>query len=155
MTFASLVAVVGFVATPLAAQHPPRNWGMDSTLYDHLGLTSEQRDKVRAIRDQVMQENAPLREQVKQVLGGRSFRDLTPEEREQYRPKIEPIRKQMRKTGRRLTIRSTRSSPRNSASSSSTRCKRCVSTTNSRGKGSRASSTWRGPAAHRAVRLRA
>lgn len=103
MTFASLVAVVGFVATPLAAQHPPRNWGMDSTLYDHLGLTQEQRDKVRAIRDQVMQQNAPLREQIKQVLGGKSPRDLTPEEREQYRPKIEPIRKQMmenRKKGR-------------------------------------------------------
>ena len=50
-----------------------------------------------------MQQNAPLREQIKQVLGGKSPRDLTPEEREQYRPKIEPIRKQImenRKKGR-------------------------------------------------------
>jgi Spy/CpxP family protein refolding chaperone len=103
MTFASLVAVVGFVATPLVAQQPSRGWGMDSSLYDHLGLTQEQRGKVRAIRDQVMQQNAPLREQIRQVLGGKSPRDLTPEEREQFRPKIEPIRQQMmenRKKGR-------------------------------------------------------
>lgn len=103
MTFASLVAVVGFMATPLAAQHQGRGWGMDTTLYDHLGLSQEQRDKVRAIQNQVMQQNAPLREQIKQVLGGKSPRELTPEEREQLRPKIEPIRKQMmenRKKGR-------------------------------------------------------
>ena len=105
MTIVSLFAVVSFIARPLLAQeqHPPRNGGMDSTLYEHLGLTPDQRTKIKAIRDQVMQQNAPLRDQIREVLGGKSPRDMTPEEREQYRPKIEPIRNQMmenRKKGR-------------------------------------------------------
>jgi Spy/CpxP family protein refolding chaperone len=105
MTFAALFAVVSLITRPVLAQeqHPPRNWGMDSTLYERLSLTPDQRTKIKAIRDQVMQQNAPLRDQIRQVLGDKSPRDMTPEEREQYRPKIEPIRKQMmenRKKGR-------------------------------------------------------
>ena len=95
MTLASLVALFGFAVAPIAAQQPRRNWAADSAAFEHLGLTPDQHDKIKAIRDQAQQQNAPLREQLQQVLGGKSFRDLTPEERESLKPQIEPIRKQM------------------------------------------------------------
>jgi Spy/CpxP family protein refolding chaperone len=69
-------------------------------MFEKLGLTSDQRTKINAIRGQVEQQNAPLREQMQQVLGGKSFRDLTPEQRESFRSKIEPIRKQMKENRR-------------------------------------------------------
>jgi Spy/CpxP family protein refolding chaperone len=95
-TLAAIVAIFGFVVAPLAAQQQHhRRWAADSTMFEQLGLTPDQRDKIHQIRDQVEQQNAPLREQMQQALGGKSFRDLTPEERESFRPKIEPIRKQM------------------------------------------------------------
>ena len=95
MTLASLVVVFGFAVAPIAAQEPSRNRGPDNAVFEHLGLTSDQRDKIKAIQDQVQQQNAPLREQVQHILGGKRFRDLTHEERESFKPKIEPIRKQM------------------------------------------------------------
>lgn len=95
VSLASLVTVFGLAVGPVAAQQPSRRWAADSAAYEHLGLTSDQRDKIRAIREQAQQQNAPLREQLQQVLGGKSFRDLTPAERESLKPQIEPIRKQM------------------------------------------------------------
>ena len=95
MTLASLVAVFGLAVPPIAAQEPSSRWAADSAMFEHLGLTPDQRNKIQAIREHAQQENAPLREQLRQLLGGRSFRDLTHEERESLRPKIEPIRKQM------------------------------------------------------------
>ena len=95
VSLASLVTVFGLAGGPLAAQQPGRRWAADSAAYEHLGLTSDQRDKIRAIRDQAQQQNAPLREQLQHVLGGKSLRDLTPAERESLKPQIEPIRKQM------------------------------------------------------------
>jgi Spy/CpxP family protein refolding chaperone len=94
-SLASLVTVFGLAVRPIAAQEPSRGWAADSAAFEHLGLTSDQRDKIKAIREQAEQQNAPLREQLKQVLGGKSFRDLTPAERESLKRQIEPIRKQM------------------------------------------------------------
>jgi Spy/CpxP family protein refolding chaperone len=95
MTLAFLLAVSVISLRPAAAQQPSRSWAADSAALESLGLTADQRDKIKAIREQVQQQNAPLREQLQQALGGKSFRDLTHEERESLRPKIEPIRKQM------------------------------------------------------------
>jgi Spy/CpxP family protein refolding chaperone len=95
-TLASLIAVFGLLVVPLTAQQQHRRWAADSAMFEQLGLTPGQRAKINGIREQVDQQNAPLREQIRQVLGGKSFRDLTPEERESFRSKIEPIRKQMK-----------------------------------------------------------
>lgn len=95
-TLASLIAVFGLLVVPLTAQQQNRRWAADSAMFEQLGLTPDQRTKINGIREQVDRQNAPLREQIRQVLGGKSFRDLTPEERESFRPKIEPIRKQMK-----------------------------------------------------------
>jgi Spy/CpxP family protein refolding chaperone len=95
VTLASLVVLLGFTVAPIAAQGP--------SVFEHLGLTSDQRDKIKVIQDQIRQQNAPLREQLQQLLGGKRFRDLSPEERESFKPQLEPIRKQMmdnRKKGR-------------------------------------------------------
>jgi Spy/CpxP family protein refolding chaperone len=95
ITSAFLFAVFVIAGRPAAAQRPSRNWAADSAAFESLGLTADQRNKIKAIREQAQQQNAPLREQLQQALGGKSFRDLTHEERESLRPKIEPIRKQM------------------------------------------------------------
>jgi Spy/CpxP family protein refolding chaperone len=95
-TLASLIAVFGLLVVPLTAQQQHRRWAGDSAMFEQLGLTPDQRAKINGIREQVDQQNAPLREQIRQVLGGKSFRDLTPEERESFRSKIDPIRKQMK-----------------------------------------------------------
>ncbi|HUL02482.1 MAG TPA: Spy/CpxP family protein refolding chaperone [Gemmatimonadales bacterium] len=71
--------------------------GLDTT---GLGLTADQQAKWKVIRDDLMKKNAPLREQARQVMGGKSFRDLTPEERETLRPKLQPIMDQMRENAR-------------------------------------------------------
>ena len=99
-TLASLIAVFGLLVVPLTAQQQHRRWVADSAMFEQLGLTPDQRTKINGIREQVDQQNAPLREQIRQVLGGKSFRDLTPEERESFRSKIEPIRKQMKENRR-------------------------------------------------------
>ena len=99
-TLASLIAVFGLLVVPLTAQQQHRRWVADSAMFEQLGLTPDQRTKIDGIREQVDQQNAPLREQIRQVLGGKSFRDLTPEERESFRSKIEPIRKQMKENRR-------------------------------------------------------
>jgi Spy/CpxP family protein refolding chaperone len=72
---------------------PPR--GMDSSAFSDLGLTPDQRAKIATIREQVQQENAPLREQMHQITGGQSYRDLTQAQRDSLKPQIEPIRRQM------------------------------------------------------------
>jgi Spy/CpxP family protein refolding chaperone len=95
ITLALLFAVFALSVRPIAAQQPSRRWAADSAAYERLGLTSDQREKIKAIREQAQQQNAPLREQLQQLLGGKSFRDLTPAERESLKPKIEPIRTQM------------------------------------------------------------
>ena len=95
ITLALLFAVFAFSVRPMAAQEPSRRWAAESAMYEHLGLSADQRTKITAIREQARQQNAPLRDQLQQVLGGKSFRDLTPAERESFKPKIEPIRKQM------------------------------------------------------------
>jgi Spy/CpxP family protein refolding chaperone len=95
MTLASLIVVFGFAVAPIAAQERSRNRGPDNAVFEHLGLTPDQRDKIKAIQDQAQQQNAPLREQIQQITGGKRFRDLTPEQRESFKPQIEPIRKQL------------------------------------------------------------
>jgi Spy/CpxP family protein refolding chaperone len=74
--------------------------GMDSSAFSDLGLTPDQHAKIAAIRQQVQQENAPLREQLRQLAGGKSFRDLSAAERDSLRPKAEPIVHQMRENAR-------------------------------------------------------
>lgn len=99
-TLALLVVLFGFAVAPIAAQEPSPNSGPDKSVFEHLGLTPDQQDKIRAVRDQVHQENAPLREQLRQILGGKRFRDLTPAEKEALKPQFEPIRKQMKENRR-------------------------------------------------------
>jgi len=103
-----LATALGFVAvlprtTP--AQNPPSappQGRMGEMVVDTtgLGLTADQQAKLKAIRDDLMKKNAPLRDQASQVMGGKSFRDLTPEEREAMRPKLQPIMQQMRENAR-------------------------------------------------------
>lgn len=102
-TFLVLATAVSLVAIAHAQNPPPgapgRGWGerLDTT---GLGLTADQKTKWAAIRDDLMKKNAPLREQATQVMGGKSFRDLTPEEREAMRPKLQPIMDKMRENAR-------------------------------------------------------
>jgi Spy/CpxP family protein refolding chaperone len=67
----------------------------DSSALEGLGLTPKQREKIRAIREETRQANAPLRDQARQLMGGRMYRDLTPTEQDSLRPKLEPIRQAM------------------------------------------------------------
>ena len=102
----SLTAALGIAATAPAQQPapppagPPGMMGGDSAEFEWLGLTADQRAKIKAIRDQLQQQNAPLREQVRQITGGRSFRDLSPAARDSLHPKLQPIRDQMMENGR-------------------------------------------------------
>src|SRR5262245_66454397 len=66
--------------------------GIDTT---GLGLTPDQQAKWVKVRDELQAKNAPLREQARQAMGGKSMRDLTPEERDKLRPKVQPIMDQM------------------------------------------------------------
>ena len=86
ITLASLVVLFGFAVAPLATQEPGQNRGPNNKMFEHLGLTPDQHEKIKVILDQVQQQNAPLRQQVQQILGGRRYRDLSPEERESLSP---------------------------------------------------------------------
>jgi Spy/CpxP family protein refolding chaperone len=99
-SFLVLAALVALVArTP--AQNPPSappgppglNEAPDTA---GLGLSADQKTKFMAIRNDLIQKNAPLRQQAQQIMGGKTFRDLTPEEREAMRPKLQPIMQQIR-----------------------------------------------------------
>jgi Spy/CpxP family protein refolding chaperone len=89
-----LAAALGLL-TPAIAQNPAGPDRRDAFDTSGLGLTADQGTKLKAILDQLQQQNAPLRDQLRQILGGKSFRDLTPAERDAFRPKIEPIRHQI------------------------------------------------------------
>jgi Spy/CpxP family protein refolding chaperone len=71
--------------------------GLDTT---GLGLSADQQAKWNAIRDDLRTKNAPLRDQARQMAGGKSFRDLSDAEREALRPKLQPIMDQMRENAR-------------------------------------------------------
>jgi Spy/CpxP family protein refolding chaperone len=95
-TILLLATVFGLVA-PAAAQSPQPSEGDRRDAFDTsgLGLTADQGTKLKGILKQLQQQNAPFREQLRQILGGKSFRDLTPAERDSWRPQIEPLRRQM------------------------------------------------------------
>jgi hypothetical protein len=71
-----------------------------------LGLTSEQVRQIEAIQARVQQENASRIEQLRAAFGDRTdrnFRDLTVEERQQLRERmqqLQPVRQQLRETNR-------------------------------------------------------
>lgn len=91
-----LVATLRLVLLPTTAraqQEPAQS--RDSSMFADLGLSADQRAKVAAIRQAVQQENAPLRAQMRQITGGKSFRDLNPAARDSLRPKLDPIRRQL------------------------------------------------------------
>ncbi len=94
-----LIATLRLVMFPTVARTQQEPAGppaaRDSSLFEDLGLSTDQRAKVTAIHQQIQEQNAPLREQARQLLGGKSYRDLTPAERESLKPKLEPIRRQM------------------------------------------------------------
>ena len=98
--FLSAIALAALVGTA-PAQQPggaPGGGGpplLDSAAFEQLGLTADQRSKIQAIHERVQQENAPLRQQAEQIMGGKSFRDLTPAQRDSLRPKLQPIREKM------------------------------------------------------------
>ncbi len=102
-TVLSLVATLGLVAAPLTAQMPqggPPAMAPDSATLESLALSADQRAKIKPILAQLQQQNAPLREQMRQLTGGRGFRDLSPAARDSLRPKIQPIRQQMMENAR-------------------------------------------------------
>ncbi len=109
-TLFAFIAALGLMAAPAAAQQPapapappmgrPGTVAGDSAEFEGLGLTADQRAKIKAIREQLQQQNGPLRDQIRQITGGRMFRDLSPAARDSLRPKLEPIRQQMMENGR-------------------------------------------------------
>ena len=97
-TVFSLIAALGVAAIPAAAQMPqggPPMMAPDSATLDALALTADQRAKIQPILAQLREQNAPLREQMRQAMGGKSYRDLSPAERDSIRSKVQPIREQM------------------------------------------------------------
>jgi len=72
----------------------------DSATLESLALTADQRAKIKPIVAQLQEQNAPLREQMRQLTGGRMLRDLSPAARDSLRPKIQPIREQMMQNAR-------------------------------------------------------
>jgi Spy/CpxP family protein refolding chaperone len=102
-TILSLVATLGLVAPPSVAQMPqggPPAMAPDSATMESLALTADQRAKIKPILAQLHDQNAPLREQMRQALGGKSYRDLSPAERDSLRSKVQPIRQQMMENAR-------------------------------------------------------
>jgi Spy/CpxP family protein refolding chaperone len=96
-TILLLASALGLV-TPAAAQNPPPGSPSEQReAFDTsgLGLTGDQGTKLKGILEQLRQQNAPFRDQMRQLLGGKSFRDLTPAERQSLRSQMEPIRRQM------------------------------------------------------------
>ncbi len=66
-----------------------------------LDLTPAQVELARRIQAWVDSLNAPLQQQMQQALGGRTMRDMTPEERQQLMPTLTPIMQQLRANGNR------------------------------------------------------
>ncbi len=102
-TLGSLVLALGLATPPLAAQMPqggPPAMVADSATLESLALTADQRAKIKPIVAQLQEQNAPLREQMRQLTGGRMLRDLSPAARDSLRPKIQPIREQMMQNAR-------------------------------------------------------
>jgi Spy/CpxP family protein refolding chaperone len=99
------MAALGLAAAPLAAQQEGGGGGppmmmADSTAFEGLGLSAEQKTKIKGIRNQMREQNAPLRQQLMQLTGGKMPRDMTQAQRDSLRPKIEPIRHQMMENAR-------------------------------------------------------
>ena len=103
-TLFMLIAVLGLVAAPVAAQMPqggPPAMAPDSAELESLVLTADQRAKIKPILNQLREQNAPLRERMRQITGGKSFLDLSLAERDSLRPRLQPIRQQMMDNARR------------------------------------------------------
>jgi len=99
----SLVSALGLFTPPSVAQMPrggPPAMALDSATLQSLALSADQRTKIQAIVAQMQQQNAPLREQMRQALGGKSYRDLSPAARDSLRTKLQPIRQQLMENGR-------------------------------------------------------
>jgi Spy/CpxP family protein refolding chaperone len=75
---------------------------LDTAAFRDLGLTANQRAKIQAIHEQARRENEPLRNQIRAVLGGRSYLDLSPAERDSLRPQLDPLRQQMMENVRKV-----------------------------------------------------
>lgn len=97
-TLLLLATALGFVASA-ASQNPPPGPPRANPLqaFDSsgLGLTADQLAKVHGILDEMKQANAPLLDQMRQILGGKALHDLTPAEQDSLRSRIEPVRAQM------------------------------------------------------------
>jgi hypothetical protein len=61
-----------------------------------LDLTADQLTRIRAARDHVVQENAPLRERLQAALAGRDLRTMAPADRRALMDSTRVIREQMR-----------------------------------------------------------
>ncbi len=61
-----------------------------------LNLTPKQMDRIKKLRASVDSTEAPLRAQWQQITGGRGLRDLSPAERRQLAPRLQPIMQQLR-----------------------------------------------------------
>jgi len=107
ITLLFLTAALGLTASPLAAQQAggggagqPAMMMPDSTMFDGLGLSADQKTKIKGILSKMREENAPLRQQLMQMTGGKMPRDMSQAERDSLRPKIQPIRQKMMENGR-------------------------------------------------------
>jgi len=99
-TILLLVAACGFAAASGAqkpAAPPPAPPGPPPEVLDTtgFGLTADQTAKFKVIVAQLQQQNDPLRAQLRQIIGGKSFQARTPAERDAVRAQIEPIRLQI------------------------------------------------------------
>ncbi len=111
---------LALVAAPAMAQGGPGRPGMGAgmrgpaqmernpvqVLLDHgqdLALTAEQVTKLTAIQARVEKENGPRWEQMKKAFGDKAPADMTAEERQQARERmqaLQPVRDQIRETDR-------------------------------------------------------
>src|SRR6266571_6176342 len=76
-TLFAFIAALGLIAAPAIAQQPapppappmggPGAMAGDSAEFGALGLSADQRAKIKAIREQLQQQNAPLRDQIRQI----------------------------------------------------------------------------------------
>ncbi len=63
---------------------------------DSMHLTPAQRGRLVKVREWLRSQNAPLRDSVRAVTGGRAFRTIPPAERRQLQPRLAPLMERMR-----------------------------------------------------------
>src|SRR5581483_7579456 len=102
MRLIPLIAIALSAAASVRAQqkHAGPPMGMDSSAFEDLQLTADQRSRIQAIHERVQREDAPLRQEMRQMVGGKSYHDLTQAERDSLASKLMPLWRQLRENNR-------------------------------------------------------